>query len=169
MRIRRAAQTRIPQIIKRTVRDLQMADETPDLRVVPVDDGMDAHEGRPAAVRRVEVLQALAVGVGAAGADEDGADAGFVGKVVGEGFLHGFGVAGEGEVVGVRAGQDEVVDLLEGVLGDDVDGSEGLGEGGHGGGVRWWWGVGCGGRGVEVREGGGLGEARVQGAEVEDE
>lgn len=127
MGIRRAAQTRIPQIIQATIRDLQMANKTPNLGVVPVDDGMDPHKVRPAAVRGVEVLQALAVGVGAPGADEDGAHAGFVGEVVREGLFHRFGVAREREVVGVGAGQDEVVDLLEGVLGDDVDGSEGLG------------------------------------------
>ena len=53
------------------------------------------------------------------------------------------------------------------MLGDDVDGSEGLGEGWDGRGVRC--GIGCGGRGVEVRERGGFGEAGVEGAEVEDE
>lgn len=75
------------------------------------------------------------MGVGASRADEDGAHARFVAQVVGEGLFHRFGVACEREVVGVRAGVDEVVDLREGVLGDDVDGSEGLGEGGD---VRWW-------------------------------
>lgn len=127
MRIRRPPQTRISQIIKPTIRDLQVPNKTPNLGVVPVDDGMDAHKRRPAAVGRVEVLQALAVGVGAPRADEDGAHVGFVAEVVRKGFFHRFGVACEGEVVGVRAGEDEVVDLLEGVLGDDVDGSEGLG------------------------------------------
>lgn len=59
-------------------------------------------------------------------ADEDGFDGGVVGEVVGEGFFHGFGVAGEGEVICSEAGVDEVVDFLERVRRDYVDRSEGL-------------------------------------------
>lgn len=159
MRILRAPQTRIPQIIQPTIRNPQLPDERPDLGVVPVDDGVDAHEARPAAVRGVEGLECRAMGVGAPGADEDGADAGVVGEVVGEGFFHGFGVAGEGEVVGVHGVVDEGVDLGEGVFGDDVDRAEGLGQ------AEWRRSNGVVGMGG-VRGGGRPARARVQCAQV---
>ena len=60
---------------------------------MPIDNGMNAHKLRPTSIRRVEESQVLAVRVGAAGADEDGADVGCVVQVVGEGFAHGLCVA----------------------------------------------------------------------------
>lgn len=125
MRIRRTAQTRIPQIIKPAIRDVELFEKSPNLGIMPVDNGVDAHERRPAAIRRVEVFQLRAVGICAPRADEDGADGGVVGQVVGEGFAHGFGVAREGEVVGLHAVVDESVDFGEGVGGYYVYGWEG--------------------------------------------
>ena len=52
------------------------AEEGPDLCEMPVDDGVNAHEGRPSVVGGVEEGEVFAVRVGAAGADEDGADVG---------------------------------------------------------------------------------------------
>ena len=65
------------------------AQETPDLGQMPVDDRVDAHEGRPVSVGAVEVREVVAVRVGAAGADEDGADLGVGGEVEGEGVAEG--------------------------------------------------------------------------------
>ena len=62
--------------------------------------------------------------VGSSGADEDGADVGCVVKVVGEGFAHGFGIAGEVKVVFADGEVDEVVDFWEGVFGEDEYGVE---------------------------------------------
>ena len=62
------------------------------------------------------------------GTDEDGFDGGVVMEVVGEGVFHRSGVAGEGEVVGLQGRVDEVVDLGEGMWGDDVDRAESLWE-----------------------------------------
>ncbi len=86
------------------------------------------------------------MGVGPACANEDGADGRLGGEVGGEGFAHGEGEAGEGEVVEGGGGVDEGGDGGEGVRGDDVDAVEGGGEGG----------------------GGGVGVVGVEGAEVED-
>lgn len=68
-------------------------------------------------------------------------------EVLGKGLLHGRGVAGEREVVVRGGGGDEVVDLGEGVRGEDVDGGELGGERGWGGGRRRGCGCGCGGCG----------------------
>jgi len=88
---------------------------------------MHAHEPGPIAVGLVERGEGSAVGVGAAGADEDGAEAGVRGEVGGEGGAHGEGGAGEVEGVGLGGAGDEGVDFGEGVGRDDVDGLEGLG------------------------------------------
>ena len=107
-----------------------MAQELPNLVVAPVDDGMDAHERRPAVIGGVEMGQQRAVRVGAARADENGLDVGLQGEVVGEGGAHGGAdEGGEGEVVVVRGGGDEGVDGGEGVRRHDVDGLEGGREG----------------------------------------
>lgn len=45
----------------------------PNLAIMPINNGMDAHEARPIAIGLIEVRQELAVGIGAPGADEDGA------------------------------------------------------------------------------------------------
>lgn len=101
----------------------------PDLDVMPLDDGMHAHERRPAAVGRLEGVEFPAVGIRPAGADEDGFDAAVGLQVAGEGIAHGrVGVPGEGEVVGLGGGGDEGVDGWEGVRGGDVDCGEVGGE-----------------------------------------
>lgn len=101
----------------------------PDLGVVPVDDRVHAHKGRPVAVGRVKVGQGCAVGVCPACADKDGPEAGSVAQVGVEGGAHGQGVAAQVEVVGGRGALDKGVDLGEGVGRDDVDGLQGGGEG----------------------------------------
>lgn len=132
----------------------------PDLGVVPVDDRVHAHKGGPVAVGRVEVGQGGAVGVGPAGADEDGPEAGAVAQVGVEGGAHGQGVAAQVEVVGVGGALDEGVDLGERVRRHDVDGLQGGREGprrraAHGG--RRRGGVGRDLGGQAVGDGGGVG------------
>lgn len=104
-----------------------MANEGPDVDVVPVDDGMAAHKGRPASVGAVKVRQKRAVRICAPRADEDGLDLGVVGQVVCEGVLHrrrGVAVQIEG-VDGFGVG-DEGLDFLKGVGSFDVDGFDGV-------------------------------------------
>lgn len=101
----------------------------PYLGVVPVDDGVDPHKGGPVPVGGVKVGEGGAVGVGPAGADEDGAQAGAVAEVGGEGGAHGQGVAAQVEVVGGGRALDEGVDLGERVRRHDVDGLQRRGEG----------------------------------------
>ena len=79
-------------------------------------------------VRAIEMREILTVRVRPPRPDEDGADGRVLVQIVGEGFLHGFGVAGEVEAVAGDGGVDEVVDGFEGVFGDNVDRVEGLGE-----------------------------------------
>lgn len=95
---------------------------TPDFPVVPVDDGVDAHEARPVRVRLVEEAEGGAVGVGPARADEDGLDAGALDEVLGQGGLHGLVRRGQVEVVRGRRLGDECVHLGEGPRGPDVQG-----------------------------------------------
>lgn len=89
---------------------------------MPIDNRMDPHKRRPAAIRLVEKRQLAAMRVRAARADEDGLDRGLFAQVVCEGGFHGLGVAGEVEAVGARGGGDEGLDFGEGVRRDDVDG-----------------------------------------------
>lgn len=136
------------------------ATHRPDLGVVPVDDRVHAHKGGPVAVGRVEVGQGGAVGVGPAGADEDGPEAGPVAQVGVEGGAHGQGVAAQVEVVGVGGALDEGVDLGERVRRHDIDGLQGGREGprrraAHGG--RRRGGVGRDLGGQAVGDGGGVG------------
>ncbi len=72
MRIVRPAQTRIPLVIKLTVRDIQMPQEGPYLRIPPVQHRMDPHKFRPASVRHVKRSQFSAVRICTPGADENG-------------------------------------------------------------------------------------------------
>jgi len=80
---------------------------------MPVYDRVYAHERWPASVRRIKVFQIRAVRVCPPCADEDGFDRRVIGEVVFEGFAHGFGVAGEGEVVCVHRYVYKVVDFEE--------------------------------------------------------
>lgn len=77
-----------------------MADKSPNLNVVPVDDGVDTHEAGPAVIGRVEVRQMLSVRVGAPCPDEDCLDVWLVAQVRRKRGLHGGGIGSEGEVVG---------------------------------------------------------------------
>lgn len=92
-----ASEAGIALIVERTVRDAQVADEGPDLGVVPVDDGVDADEIGPAVVGRVEMGQLGTVRVRPARAHEDGLD----GRVEGEIGLEGGPQGGPGRVGGV--------------------------------------------------------------------
>lgn len=59
-----------------------MTNESPDLRVVPVNDRVNAHEIRPSAIGRIEMGQIGPVRVSAPGSDEDGLDGRVEGEVV---------------------------------------------------------------------------------------
>ena len=95
-------------------RQLTNPQKAPDLRQMPVYDGVYAHEIGPALVRPVEMRQVRPVGVRPPGPDEDGLDvvSAVVGGVkvlrerVAEGDAFG-GDVGEGEVVCARGGVDE--------------------------------------------------------------
>ena len=80
---------------------------------MPVYNRVYAHERRPASIRGIEVFQVRAVRIRPPRADEDGFDRRVVGEVVLEGFAHGFGVAGEREVVCVLRYVYEIVDFEE--------------------------------------------------------
>lgn len=80
---------------------------------MPVYNRVYAHERRPASIRGIEVFQVRAVRVCPPRADEDGLDRRVVGEVIFEGFAHGFGVAGEREVVCVLRYVYEIVDFEE--------------------------------------------------------
>lgn len=92
----------------------------PDIYIMPIDDGVYAHEGGPAGVGRVEVGQVLAMGICTACTDEDGFDRGRVAQVFSKGEFHGFGIFEERERVRLHRGFDEVLDFLEGMRGLDV-------------------------------------------------
>lgn len=117
---------------------VQVKTHSPNLNIVPVDYGVDAHKLRPVRISHVKVRQRLGVWIGAPRAHEDGLDLGPLGEVHLQGGSHLGSVAVEVEVVlGGRSG-DEVLDFLEGLGGDDVEGLEGLGRrirGRRGGGV----------------------------------
>ena len=51
---------------------VEVETHSPDLRIMPVDQRVDAHELRPVGVGRAEVLEELAVRVGSSRAHEDG-------------------------------------------------------------------------------------------------
>lgn len=95
---------------------------------------MYPHKSRPPSIRRVEVRQLRAVGVGPPRADEYGLEPGSLLQVGVERGAHGQAVAAQVEVVLGDGVLDELVDLGEGVLGHDVDGLEGVRE--RGGGLR---------------------------------
>ena len=107
-----------------------MTDESPDLGIMPVNNGMDANEIGPSAVRRIEVGEVGAVGIRAAGSDKDSPDSGVQGEVVIEGVPEGGAgrVGGElidGEMVCFRGPADKVFDVREGVRRQGVDGGDG--------------------------------------------
>jgi len=93
---------------------------------MPVYDGVYAHERRPASIRGIKVFQVRAMRIRPPRADKDGFDWWVVGQVVFEGFAHGFGVAGEREVVCVLRHVYEFVDFEEWVRRDDVHRRQGL-------------------------------------------
>ena len=89
------------------MQELLGTEETPDLGEFPVDDGVDAHELRPAVVRGVEEGEVRTVRVGASGADEDGADVRAGTEVGFEGVADGdFGGGGGGGGRGAGVGGD---------------------------------------------------------------
>ena len=91
MRIIRASQTRIPHIIQLAILHADLPYERPNVRIVPIDHGVDPREIWPSVVGPVEVGEVGAVGIVPSGSDEDGADGGRVGEVGGEGGAHGKG------------------------------------------------------------------------------
>ena len=93
----------------------------PDLRIVPVNDRVDAHKGGPAAVRRVKVRQGGAVRVRPPGPDEDGLDARAIPEIYLKGGLHGQLVACDLEAIGSAAAVDKGVDGRKGAGRHDVD------------------------------------------------
>lgn len=95
---------------------------------MPVDDGMDAHEVRPASIGGVEVHEFAAVRVCPSCANEYCPYLWMLAQVVGEAFFHRFGVAGHGKVVVLDGRSDKVFDGLEGMLRHYVHGVQAGGE-----------------------------------------
>ena len=127
-----AAQAGVALVVELAVLDAEVADEGPDLGVAPVDHGVDADKVGPAAVGAVEVGERRAVGVGAAGADEDGPDGRVAREVRGEGGAQRRArrvrrVPRQLEVVLPRRLAHERLDGGERVRRERVDG----GDGGH--------------------------------------
>lgn len=83
----------------------------PDLDVVPIYHGMDAHELRPALVCRIEVRQELPVRVGPPGTQEYRPDSRPVPQVRLERLPHGQRIPFEIEVVVIRRARHEVFNL----------------------------------------------------------
>lgn len=118
-------------VVEGAVVDAEVPDKGPDLSIVPVYDGVDAHEVGPAVIGLVEVGEGGAMGVSAPGADEDGADLGVEVEVGGEGGADCFCgrsgyAAGQGEVVEAGGRFDEGFDGGERVRGLGVDCGDGF-------------------------------------------
>lgn len=125
MRVRRPAQTRIPPIIQLAITHIQIPQELPDLRIMPINHGMDPHERQPAPIRGVEMRQLPAMRIRSSRSHEYGLHVRSDIEVVGKGGFHArAGEVCKGQVVGGGRGGDEGVDFREGVRGDDVDGLE---------------------------------------------
>lgn len=126
MGITRAPQTGIPLIIERTILQIQMANEGPNLRIMPINDGMDAHEIGPSAIGAVEMRELRSVRIRPARAHEDGLDAGISVQVVLEARPQG-GVRGvrrvfhDVEMVCARGPPHEVFYCWKGIGGQGVD------------------------------------------------
>ena len=93
MRVRGSSQTGISLIVQLAVLDVELADKRPDVRVMPVENRVDAHEVRPAGRGRIEVREFGPVWVRPPRPHEDGLDLRVVLQVGAERFTHGFAVA----------------------------------------------------------------------------
>lgn len=106
---------------------------SPNLDVVPVNDGVYAHEAGPTVIRGVEVCQMLAVGVRPPSANEYRLHEGMVVQVRLECCLHRRIVCCESQAVGMAGLGDKVLDLRERMRGLDIDRLDGLRQRGRGG------------------------------------
>ena len=98
----------------------------PDVRVMPIYNGMNTHKIGPAMVGRSEVRQLCAVRIGPSGADEDGLDGGVVVEIVCKRCFHGLPITCEIERIGLLALGNEGLYFWERMLRLYVHGLEGV-------------------------------------------
>ena len=67
------------------VPEIRRAQETPDLRQMPINDRVNAHKRGPIVVGRIEMCEMASMRVGAPSTDKDGADGGVGVKIKGKG------------------------------------------------------------------------------------
>ena len=102
-----STKTGVTAVIEATIGQVEVPNKGPDVGVMPIDDGMDAHKVWPAVIGGIKMSQPFAMRVRPPGTDKDSLDVWISGEVMFEARTDGHigrmsGVFGDGETVCTR-------------------------------------------------------------------